>query len=346
VIPVYNEVQTIGRILNAVALALPEIPKQIVIVDDRSSDGTSDWLRKNLGQSEGSWRRLSLNTRGELELFADGPPDHAKISFSVLFHERNRGKGAAVRTGLTRVSGDVVVIQDADLEYDPNDWSRMLPLIVERKVADVVYGSRFYGRPHRSLYFHHYLGNRLISFLFNLIYNQMLSDVEVCYKMFTQEVARDLRLTSDGFGIEIEITAQIARAAVANLRGGDQLLRPHIRGGKEDQLDRRPQGVGLSFQVPDTAQMNHCAICPAGANEAALGCYRCSGRFASSSATKPSPGARRAIASQVAYCRPRRSHPRRPSAPWATCLQFFAPEGDRGAFDNVAPRAYRLSGLH
>jgi glycosyltransferase involved in cell wall biosynthesis len=212
IIPVYNELQTIGRILIEVAKALPEVPKQIVIVDDRSSDGTSDWLRQNLGQAAGSWRRLSLNVGGALELSADGPHNHAEISFTVLFHERNRGKGAAVRTGLTRASGDVVVIQDADLEYDPNDWSRMLPLIVERKVADVVYGSRFYGRPHRSLYFHHYLGNRLISVLFNLLYNQMLSDIEVCYKMFTREVAKDLRLTSDGFGIEIEITAQIARA--------------------------------------------------------------------------------------------------------------------------------------
>ena len=206
------EVRTIGRILVEVAKPLPEVPKQIVIVDDRSSDGTSDWLRKNLGQSEGSWRRLSLNTSGALELSADGPQNHAGISFTVLFHERNRGKGAAVRTGLASASGDVVVIQDADLEYDPNDWSRMFPLIVERKVADVVYGSRFYGRPHRSLYFHHYLGNRLISFLFNLLYNQMLSDIEVCYKMFTKEVLKELRLTSDGFGVEIEISAQIARA--------------------------------------------------------------------------------------------------------------------------------------
>jgi glycosyltransferase involved in cell wall biosynthesis len=212
VIPVYNELPTIGRILIEVAKALPEVPKQIVIVDDRSSDGTSDWLRKNLSQSAGSWRRLSLNAGGGLELSADGPHDHARISFTVLFHERNRGKGAAVRTGLKSASGDVVVIQDADLEYDPNDWSRMLPLIVERKVADVVYGSRFFGQPHRSLYFHHYLGNRLISFLFNLLYDQMLSDIEVCYKMFTKEVLRELRLTSDGFGVEIEMTAQIARA--------------------------------------------------------------------------------------------------------------------------------------
>ena len=212
VIPVYNELQTIGRILIEVAKALPEVPKQIVIVDDGSSDGTADWLRKNLRQSAGSWRRLSLNAGGGLELFADGPQNHARISFAVLFHERNGGKGAAVRTGLASACGDVVVIQDADLEYDPTDWSRMLPLIVERKVADVVYGSRFYGRPHRSLYFHHYLGNRLISFLFNLLYDQMLSDIEVCYKMFTKEVLKELRLTSEGFGVEIEISAQIARS--------------------------------------------------------------------------------------------------------------------------------------
>jgi hypothetical protein len=111
VIPVYNEVQTIGRILDEVAKALPETPKQIVIVDDGSSDGTSDWLRRNLGHSEGSWRRLLLNAGGDLQLSADGPSNHAEISFTLLFHERNRGKGAAVRTGLTSASGDVVVIR-------------------------------------------------------------------------------------------------------------------------------------------------------------------------------------------------------------------------------------------
>ena len=117
-----------------------------------------------------------------------------------------------MRTGFAHASCNVIVIQDADLEYDPEDWSRMLPLIVDRQVADVVYGSRFYGRPHRSLYFHHYLANRLISFLFNLLYDQMLSDIEVCYKMFTSDVLRELKLTSDDFGFEIEISAQIARA--------------------------------------------------------------------------------------------------------------------------------------
>jgi len=212
VIPVYNEVSTIGRMILEVVRAVPEIPKQIVIVDDSSSDGTSEWVRRNLAHAEGVWRGVSLNGGGELDLSADGSQNDGGFSFTILFHERNRGKGAAVRTGFARASGDVIVIQDADLEYDPNDWSRMLPLIVDRKVADVVYGSRFYGRPHRSLYFHHYMGNRLISFLFNLLYDQMLSDIEVCYKMFTSEVLNGLKLTSDDFGLEIEISAQIARA--------------------------------------------------------------------------------------------------------------------------------------
>lgn len=162
--------------------------------------------------TEGVWRGILLNDGGDLELSEDGAHDVGEFSFLVLFHEKNRGKGAAVRTGLARASGDVIVIQDADLEYDPSDWSQMLPVIADRKLADVVYGSRFYGRPHRSLYFHHYLRNRLISFLFNLLYNQMLSDIEVCYKMFTREVLEELKFTLDDFGFEVEITAQIARA--------------------------------------------------------------------------------------------------------------------------------------
>ena len=212
IIPVSNEAQTIGRLLQQVVRAIPEVPKQVVIVDDYSKDGTSEWLRRNLAHADGVWRAIALNDDGELDLSADGPQNAGGFWFTVLFHERNRGKGAALRTGFSCASGDVIVIQDADLEYDPEDWSRMFPLIVDRKVADVVYGSRFYGRPHRSLYFHHYLGNRLISIGFNLLYNQMLSDIEVCYKMFTSSVLRELRLSSDDFGIEIEISAQIARA--------------------------------------------------------------------------------------------------------------------------------------
>ena len=212
IIPVYNETRTIGRILHQVAAAVPSIPKQIVIVDDCSTDGTSQWLRRNLADSDGVWRNISVNDGGELDLSADGPQNHGGFSFKILFHERNRGKGAALRTGFSCALGDIIVIQDADLEYDPHDWSLMLPLIAERQVADVVYGSRFFGRPHRSLYYHHYIGNRIISFIFNILYNQMLSDVEVCYKMFRREVLQELDLTANDFGFEIEISAQIALA--------------------------------------------------------------------------------------------------------------------------------------
>ena len=212
VIPVYNEARTIARVLLEVVDALPGVTKEIIIVDDCSNDGTSEWLRRNLGNSAAVWGEVSLSGGGDFYLTEENEQDRAGFSFTVLFHDRNRGKGAAVRTGLASATGAVIVIQDADLEYDPGDWGRMLPLIAERKVADVVYGSRFYGQPHRALYFHHYMGNRLISFLYNLLYDQMLSDIEVCYKMFTQEVLQNLRLTADDFGIEIEISAQIARA--------------------------------------------------------------------------------------------------------------------------------------
>jgi len=159
IIPVYNEAQTIGRILQQVVGAVPETPKQIVIVDDSSTEGTSEWLRRNLAHSDGIWCQMSLNDKGDLALSANGLQNQGEFWFTVLFHEHNRGKGAALRTGFSFVSGDVIVIQDADLEYYPGDWAQML-----NGVADVVYGSRFYGRPHRSLYFHHYIGNRLISF--------------------------------------------------------------------------------------------------------------------------------------------------------------------------------------
>ena len=105
----------------------------------------------------------------------------------------------------------MAVIQDADLEYDPNDWGAMYDLIADRKVADVVYGSRFYGRPHRSLYYHHYLANRLITVLFNILYNQTLTDIETCYKMMRREVLQSLHLTTSDFGIEVELSARIAQ---------------------------------------------------------------------------------------------------------------------------------------
>lgn len=211
VIPVYNERLTIAQILALVTAALPGVTKEIVIVDDCSKDGTRDWLRDNLCEATRCYAEVVLDGDAlHLTPTADGAP--GAVSFRVLFHERNRGKGGALRTGLQAATGDIIVFQDADLEYDPQDWERMYPLIANRQVADVVYGSRFFGMPHRSLYFHHYLANRLISFLFNLLYNQTLHDIEVCYKMFRREVLESLVLSSNDFGIEIEFSAQVARA--------------------------------------------------------------------------------------------------------------------------------------
>jgi glycosyltransferase involved in cell wall biosynthesis len=211
VIPVYNERHTIPLVLLAVTAALPDVEKEIIVVDDGSRDGTREWLRQNLARASHRYAKAALEN-GALRLHqADGANDPG-TTFRVIEHAQNTGKGAAVRTGLAAATGDVLVLQDADLEYDPRDWERMLPLITERRVADVVYGSRFHGQPHRSLFYHHYLGNRLISMLFNLIYNQTLSDIEVCYKMFRHEVLEDIVLTSNDFGIEVEISAAIARA--------------------------------------------------------------------------------------------------------------------------------------
>ncbi len=211
VIPVYNERQTIASVLLAVTAVLPDVEKEIVVIDDGSKDGTREWLRHNLAAATGRYAKAALEN-GDLRLsLADGA-NPTGATFRLLEHAQNTGKGAAVRTGLAAATGDVVVFQDADLEYDPVDWERMLPLITERQVADVVYGSRFYGEPHRSLFFHHYLGNRLISLLFNLIYNQTLTDIEVCYKMLRREVLDGVVLRSNDFGIEVEISAAIARA--------------------------------------------------------------------------------------------------------------------------------------
>ena len=209
IIPAYNERHTLGIILGVVARALPGVSKEIVVVDDSSRDGTREWLKANFPDGIRSGSSIDLDGDGNV-VFA--PEEGAStVTVRAIFHERNRGKGGALQTGFAAVSGGVVIIQDADLEYDPNDWETMYNLIAVRKVADVVYGSRFYGRPHRSLYYHHYLANRLISVLFNLVFNQTLTDIETCYKMMTGDVARSLRLTANDFGIEVEMSAEIAR---------------------------------------------------------------------------------------------------------------------------------------
>lgn len=180
IIPVYNEKETINDIIDAV-VATP-YRKEIIIVDDCSTDGTRNILTK---------------------IKKDG--------LKVYLHDKNQGKGAALQTGFSHATGDIILIQDADLEYDPQDYSTLINPILEGK-ADVVYGSRFAGHgAHRVLYFWHYMGNRFLTFLSNLFTNLNLTDVETCYKAFRREAIAGVKIKEKRFGFEPEITAKMAR---------------------------------------------------------------------------------------------------------------------------------------
>jgi len=180
IIPAYNEIEFIDEILRKVK----ETPydKEIIVVDDCSTDGTRERLN-------------------ELKA-ADG--------IVAIFQEKNQGKGAALRRGIAAATGDIVLIQDADLEYDPREYPVLLRPILEGK-ADVVYGSRFLGGPHRVLYFWHYVGNSMVTLLSNMFTNLNLTDMETCYKVFRKEVIKTITIESDRFGVEPEITAKVAR---------------------------------------------------------------------------------------------------------------------------------------
>jgi len=182
VVPVYNEKDTLEEIVHRVQATLYD--KEIIAVDDASEDGSRDILERLAQQHE---------------------------NLRVFYHDKNQGKGAALRTGFAQVTGDVVIIQDADLEYDPIDYPALLEPI-EKGLADVVYGSRLIGaQPHRVLYFWHYMGNRCVTFLSNMFTNLNLSDMEVGFKVFKAEVLRDINIKCNRFGVEPELTAKVAR---------------------------------------------------------------------------------------------------------------------------------------
>ena len=179
-IPVYNEVNTLEEILNKVENTdFCGLEKEIILIDDCSTDGTKEI--------------------------------YSKFSYKVLYHNVNKGKGAALRTGFKEANGDIIIIQDADLEYDPRDYKDLIRLVLEDK-ADVVYGTRLTGvKPSRAFMFHHLLGNKFLTFVTNLLYCTTLTDMETCYKCFRADFVKDIKIHSNRFDFEPEITAKILK---------------------------------------------------------------------------------------------------------------------------------------
>jgi glycosyltransferase involved in cell wall biosynthesis len=183
VIPCYNEIDTIAAIIEKVQQVDLPLEREFVLIDDCSTDGTRDYLQ-SIGHQDG---------------------------MTVVMHDVNQGKGAALRSGFSHATGDVIIIQDADLEYEPDEYPKLLKPILDGK-ADVVYGSRFAGgESHRVLYFWHSLGNRFLTFLSNMFTNLNLTDMEVCYKVFRRELLEKIEIEEDRFGFEPEFTAKIAK---------------------------------------------------------------------------------------------------------------------------------------
>src|SRR5580704_9540997 len=199
VIPVYNEKNTIFEILRRVLDI--DIRKEVIVVDDCSKDGTREILQE----------MAERQSKGEAEVPATDGGDTIELrDIRFFFQEQNQGKGATLRRGFAAATGDIVLVQDADLEYDPRDYPKLLEPILDGR-ADVVYGSRFLGGPQRVHYFRHYVANKVLTLLSDICTNLKLTDMETCYKVFRREVLTNIRLRSNRFGFEPEITAKIAK---------------------------------------------------------------------------------------------------------------------------------------
>ena len=199
VIPVYNERAFIEEVLLRVQAS--PIEKEIIVVDDRSTDGTR-LLLEELDKAQSEGRRQVSVQNGKAQL--------ALNNIRFLFQPQNAGKGAALRRGFEAAGGDIILVQDADLEYDPRDYGKLLEPILDDR-ADVVYGSRFLGGPQRVHYFWHYCGNKFLTLLSDVFTNLKLTDMETCYKVFRREVLQNIKLKSNRFGFEPEVTAKISK---------------------------------------------------------------------------------------------------------------------------------------
>ena len=211
IIPVYNEVNTIEEILRRVEAQ--NLANEILIIDDGSTDGTREKL-------------ASLNEDGHLR---------------IILHDHNQGKGAAVRTGIQQATGDVFLIQDADLEYDPRDYPALIKPI-EEGIADVVYGSRFLGGPRRTTMFWHMVANKMLTFMTNLLYNTILSDMETGYKVFKQETVKGMKIRANKFDFEPEFTAKI-------LKRKARVYEVPISFNPRDYDEGKKIGIGDAFQA-------------------------------------------------------------------------------------------------
>jgi len=219
VIPAYNEAKTIATILERVRKAPIQLPTEVVVVDDASRDDTAQIVETLARDSDGGLR--------------------------LVRHQTNRGKGAAIRTALDHSRGDIILIQDADLEYDPRDYPQLLEPILEDS-ADVVFGNRFHGGPHRVLYFKHYVANRFLTLLTNIVTGLNLGDMEVGYKVLRADVARRLTLRADRFGCEPEIVVKVAKL---RCRVYEVPIRYHGRTYEEGKKITWKDGVAALFHI-------------------------------------------------------------------------------------------------